>query len=418
MTDSIFPPEKIRKRQFVVAIGALLVLFVGVFGTLLVTDPAMRVGRPAEREWQKDYRTPGNAVDPQRAWIASSEAEMDQLKTRMTSQDERVERELGDMRRLFESLLQEQRKMQAVRTIAPEASRVRSGSVLPEPSAPARPAGSTPKPAKERHVYPKGAAGPAQPMRSDSATVPTAVPRQRAGIVKVVFSTPSSTEPSAHIRDTIPAGSFGKAVLLTGLDAPTGGRAQSDPHPVLLQLVENGNLPNRYRHRVRECRMVAAGYGNLSDERAYLRLEKLSCVLRNGEIVSRPVKGYVSGEDGKIGLRGELLSKQGAMIARSFLAGMFGGIGNGIAQTYSQVSTSAQGAVQTIDPDRIFEHGASTGVSTSLEKIADWYLERAEDVFPVIAIDGGRTVEVTLTDDVKLGANLLERFTPADEMFR
>lgn len=36
----------------------------------------------------------------------------------------------------------------------------------------------------------------------------------------------------------ITAGSFGRAVLLNGLDAPTGGQAQSNPSPVLLRLIE------------------------------------------------------------------------------------------------------------------------------------------------------------------------------------
>ena len=103
-----------------------------------------------------------------------------------------------------------------------------------------------------------------------------------------------------HVRHYLPAGAFARAVLLSGLDAPTGGVANTNPHPVLLKLADHGTLPNRFRSRVKECFVTAAGYGDISSERAYLRLERLSCVLSGGEVMEASVKGYVSGEDGDV----------------------------------------------------------------------------------------------------------------------
>jgi conjugal transfer pilus assembly protein TraB len=39
--------------------------------------------------------------------------------------------------------------------------------------------------------------------------------------------------------------SFTRGTLLGGLDAPTGGQAQSNPHPVLIRLSDTAVLPNR-----------------------------------------------------------------------------------------------------------------------------------------------------------------------------
>jgi conjugal transfer pilus assembly protein TraB len=53
-------------------------------------------------------------------------------------------------------------------------------------------------------------------------------------------------------RDTrryLPSGAFTRAVLLGGLDAPTGGQAQRNPQPVLLRLVDNAVLPNHFRSK-------------------------------------------------------------------------------------------------------------------------------------------------------------------------
>jgi len=212
-----------------------------------------------------------------------------------------------------------------------------------------------------------------------------------------------------HVSNCIPPGAFATAALLSGLDAPTGGRADTNPHPVLLELLDTASLPNRYRSRVKECRVIAAGFGRISDERAYLRLERLSCVLRDGEILDVPIKGYVSGEDGKNGMRGHLVSKQGTMIAQALLAGTAGGIGQAISQSYSNVLTSPSGAVTTIDPGKTMEFGVASGFGTALEKISDWYLKRADETYPIIEIDAGRVVEIVLTEGVELEVNLEEK---------
>ena len=63
--------------------------------------------------------------------------------------------------------------------------------------------------------------------------------------------------------------SFTRGILLGGLDAPTGGQSQANPHPVLIRLSDNSVLPNQFRGEYRECFVIAAGYGDISSERAY-----------------------------------------------------------------------------------------------------------------------------------------------------
>ncbi|MEX0914729.1 MAG: TraB/VirB10 family protein, partial [Wenzhouxiangellaceae bacterium] len=210
-----------------------------------------------------------------------------------------------------------------------------------------------------------------------------------------------------HVRDFLPAGAFAKAVMLSGLDAPTGGLARTNPQPVLLRLLDHGTLPNRFRSRVRECFVTAAGFGDLASERAYLRLEKLSCVLRDGAVLEVTLKGFVAGEDGKAGLRGRVVSKQGQMIARALVAGVAGGIGDGVAHSFTSLSTSALGNVQNIDPGNIAQYGVASGFATALDRIAQWYLERANEVYPILEVDAGRVVEVILNEGLELGVDLL-----------
>jgi conjugal transfer pilus assembly protein TraB len=149
--------------------------------------------------------------------------------------------------------------------------------------------------------------------------------------------------------------------------------------------------------------VVLAGYGDISSERVYARTETLSCVLKDGHVLETPLKGYISGEDGKAGMRGRLVSKQGALIARSLLAGIFGGIGEGVSESYKTVTTSALGSVATVDPNEVFKQGAAEGIGTALDRISKWYLERADETYPVIEADAARVVDMVLTQGAEIG---------------
>jgi conjugal transfer pilus assembly protein TraB len=200
----------------------------------------------------------------------------------------------------------------------------------------------------------------------------------------------------------LPSGAFTRAVLLGGLDAPTGGQAERNPQPVLLRLADNAILPNQFRARVKECFVVGAGYGDVSSERAYIRTESLSCITRDGAAIDVPIKGYVAGEDGKAGMRGRLVSKQGQILANALLAGVASGIGHAFTQSSTTLAVSPLGTTSSVDPGKQLEAGLGTGVGKALDRLAQYYISLAEKVFPVIEIDAGRSVDVVLTQGIAL----------------
>ena len=181
-----------------------------------------------------------------------------------------------------------------------------------------------------------------------------------------------------------------------------GGQAQRNPQPVLLRLADLAVLPNRFRANVKECFVVGAGYGDVSSERAYIRTEALSCVTRDGRALDIPVKGYVAGEDGKAGMRGRLVSKQGQILANALLAGVASGIGHAFQMNATTLSVSPLGATGTVDPDKQLQAGLGTGVGKALDRLAQYYISLTEKVFPVIEIDAGRTVDVVITQGISL----------------
>src|SRR3546814_3455429 len=93
------------------------------------------------------------------------------------------------------------------------------------------------------------------------------------------------------------------------------------PFPSLIRIKNEAILPNRFRADFRECFLIAGGWGDLSSERAYLRAERLSCVRNDGSVLESSLEAYATGEDGKAGIRGRLVSKQGQILERSLMAG-------------------------------------------------------------------------------------------------
>lgn len=193
----------------------------------------------------------------------------------------------------------------------------------------------------------------------------------------------------------LPSGSFMTAILISGLDAPTVESARGNPMPVLLRIKNLAVLPNRVKADLKGCFAIAHGYGDLASERAYLRLVNLSCLTKKGRaVIDQPVKGYVSDDDGKIGLAGRVVSKMGSLIARSMIAGFFEGVGEAFETASTMTSISSLGNTQTLDPDKLLQAGMGSGIASAANEIQRFYLDLARQTMPIIEV--GATKEVTL----------------------
>lgn len=191
--------------------------------------------------------------------------------------------------------------------------------------------------------------------------------------------------------------SFMKAVLLNGLDAPTSGTAQAEPYPVLMAVTGLTILPSLYKMNLRECFIIGAGYGNLSDERCYIRTERLSCVRSDGGVIDVKLKGEVIGEDGKLGMRGRLVSKQGQQIAMAILSGSLSGLGEALQPQQAltlNLSPNGSNTVSTVPTKTLLEGAAEGGIGNALNKVADFYLSMAKKIYPIVEIDAGRHIEI------------------------
>lgn len=203
----------------------------------------------------------------------------------------------------------------------------------------------------------------------------------------------------------IPAGSIFSGTLMTGLDAPTGTAAKKSPFPSLLRIKKEAILPNRYRADVRECFLIASGYGDLSSERVYMRAETISCVRNDGGVIEAPIDMYAVGEDGKAGVRGKLDTKQGQYLAKAMAAGFLDSVASVFTSVpTATISTAADSVVpfQRVFSEESAQSAAIEGAGSAMERLANFYIEMAQSVFPIVQVDAGRQLEFVMTKGTSL----------------
>lgn len=203
----------------------------------------------------------------------------------------------------------------------------------------------------------------------------------------------------------IPPGTIISGVLVTGVDATTSATAKTEPLPALFRIKHEAILPNYQLMDIRECFMLLAAYGDISSERAYIRSENLSCVTNDNKIIDTKIDSYASGEDGKAGLRGRVVTKAGAIIAKATLAGFVEGIANIFKPSkVSALNVNPSNTAQYQVPDTQFAltQGAFSGAQNSANLISDYFLKQANNLFPIIEIDAGRKIDFIVTKGVSL----------------
>lgn len=205
------------------------------------------------------------------------------------------------------------------------------------------------------------------------------------------------------------AGTYARAVLVGSVTVSAGIGASSNPKPVMLRISDTGNLPNNIKSFLKDAIVICAAYGNLSSESVVIRLERIVKIdRRKGVGIDIPVKGYVAGENGDSDIRGMVFDRAGTVARTAAISGMLSGMAdyitanNGSAVTFEPNSGLAQFSPQK--GAKMLEQGASKGIGNAVEKYADFIIKRAEQLQPVIKIDGGRKVTIVFTESVKASA--------------
>ena len=198
--------------------------------------------------------------------------------------------------------------------------------------------------------------------------------------------------------------SFVEADLLNGFAAFSSQKGEKEPVRALFRLRDLAVLPNEVKADLEGCFVIGEARGDLSDERAHVRLLRLSCIGRDGSsVIDSPVQGWVVDEDGKAGLRGIVVTKMGAFLTRYMLAGFLQGFGEAYSESqYYTTYSSSSGVVTLPSPGEATKAGLGKGIAKAGKGLADFYLELAKQTLPVIEVGAGKRVTIVFTKGQEL----------------
>jgi conjugal transfer pilus assembly protein TraB len=392
-SDDSAPPHVHKKKQyrnFLIAIVTGLIIVISIFSllpnkgdknsfsskseTVSMATPLAHVDAPSVVMQQAENRVA--------ALQKENQIVQQQLQTiQQTKQTERsqLEKRLSETDHLMERLSAMEKQLSAVTT------------TLQKPS--------TPTSSKELNtplVTVNGINSPSDMVGNPLSTTTIRVDSQQTSLSKKMPLT-SKTLITANVKnpDTyVPSGSFTQAVMIGGADASAAVNSQANPIPMLFRIIDDGTLPNQRHSHLKNCFVTAAVVGDISSERGNIRLETLSCTTPNNTIIDMPVQGTVFGPEGKNGVRGIPLWREGALLQRAFAAGALSGLADGLSQQNTTNSVSPLGNTTSINPSGIFQYGAAQGASHAMTKLADYNIRRAEQYHPVIQLSAGTVVDI------------------------
>ena len=205
----------------------------------------------------------------------------------------------------------------------------------------------------------------------------------------------------------LPPNSIAVAKVIVGVDAIAGVESQTDPLPVVLRITgparsvyENGRLLTT---NIAGCLVNGAARADLSSEKVYVKLQRMTCPQPGGRYAVSDVKGFIA-FGGKTGVRGRVVSREGALVGQAFLAGLAGGFGRGFSANTSSLMTgtnvSVNGQRPKLGAGEILEGGLGEGVATSADMVSKYLIERAEQYQPVIEMPTGIDVEIVFLEGV------------------
>jgi len=212
-------------------------------------------------------------------------------------------------------------------------------------------------------------------------------------------------QPHALKKENIPyhlMTGFVKAILITGVSAPTFSAGLLNPKPVLLSVMGKAIIANDQDENIKNCLLIGKATGNMNTSRAEILITRISCsiptnipgVYKKIEATGNPI-GWVIGEDGKYGLRGRLVDSAGKVIMRQIMVGFLQGVSQAFApSTILPVQTTTTNTLKNVQ--NAIGSGISQGASNAFASLAEYYKKMLDGMYPYVDVMAGRKVTVLL----------------------
>ncbi|WP_299309686.1 TrbI/VirB10 family protein [uncultured Croceicoccus sp.] len=261
----------------------------------------------------------------------------------------------------------------------------------------------------------RGLGSPAGPSQSGAAT---GLDGNAPSGVRLLNFTSDKSAAGASVRraeapplviedspEYLPPNSYAPARVIVGVDASAGVASQTDPLPVVLRItgparsvLQDGRVLTT---RIEGCVVNGAARGDLSSEKVYVKLARMTCDQPGGRVAVSEVKGFIAFA-GKSGVRGRIVSREGSLISQALLAGIVGGFGRGFSananSVFSGITANSDGTRSKLSGTDILAGGLGQGAGDAADTVSKYLIERAEQYQPVVEMPTGIEVEIVFLD--------------------
>jgi len=397
--------EVLRRQKMLITAGAAVLALCG--GWWILSGPSDGEGEASKTTISTDDMI--NPADAEAAWVSNAEIQQQQMAGKLQSVDAQAV-QLAAMQEQIATLQNEKSAMandgqQVFDAYAEENEKLRAALEVPRPA----PLATSPA------LY--GPPVQAKGTETDAAGLAGTPPAFRSRDIKLVSFSGADTGTATRVEkgntvysdsaNYLPPNSIAKAKVIVGVDATAGVKNQADPLPVVMRITgparsvySEGKL---LQTRIEGCLVNGAAQGDLSSEKVYVKLLRMTCPQPGGRYAVSEVKGFISFA-GKTGVRGRVVSREGSLATQAFLAGMLGGFGRGFSANSSSLlrgsNISVGGQRDQLSTGEILKGGLGEGVAQSGDMVSQYLIDRAEQYQPVIEMPTGIDVEIVFLDGV------------------
>jgi hypothetical protein len=224
---------------------------------------------------------------------------------------------------------------------------------------------------------------------------------------------PPPAPPQIQKVSVISAGDSVSVELLTGVAAPTDGT----PYPTVFRVLGPIVGPDGSALDVGEARLIAAAQGSETDGRVLYRLTDLSIRHKDGRRSVVKVDGWVVGEDGVRGMRGQVIDKLGQVIAATAGVSFAAALGDRVTDRtgslpLNQVTFDRRGRPILQDQGLTVtgndvDIGIASAMTDASNRLGELLLEKYSKLIPVVEVKSGRKVAAVFSSSSEV--ELLEQ---------
>ncbi|RDU55058.1 hypothetical protein CQA49_00835 [Helicobacter sp. MIT 00-7814] len=197
-----------------------------------------------------------------------------------------------------------------------------------------------------------------------------------------------------------------KGIILNGADASILGFGRQEEAPVAISLLSKVSIANGEYSNLKDCLLLGSAIGSMTTERAQIRLEKISCIFTNLEgdkfLAEGQVKGWVTDENGQLGVSGGLITQEGRIIRSALPLAAIQTALDYVTRSATNVVIPTGSATGYSNFNAAFGTGSSNAANSTLGKITQIYERMIQAQVPVINFKAGREVAVLFQGGEKI----------------